>query len=218
MSSSRSKAVFQAQEAGGLRVPRVGTVGTIPAQREPDRRNFLFGHRSVDELQPVGLARNRSRVKGGPVGIMPEARASPVPARAPRTRLATGSAPRSGRQSISSRPAGWGCSESPLPDVAAVPVVPEIPAHVRGQQPVHPAAQLAVGTGPNHQMEVVGQQAVGHYPHRHADARLTHDPDESRHVLLLVEQFGPRIASVDHVIAVSTGRRSGRSRYGGTPM
>jgi len=75
-------------------------VGTIPAQREPNRRNFRFGHRSVDELQRVGLAGNRSRVKGGPVGIMPEARPSPV-LRARRARLATGSAARSRRQSRS---------------------------------------------------------------------------------------------------------------------
>jgi len=74
-----SKAGFQAQATGGLGGPRVGTVGTIPAQREPDRRNFRFGHRSVDELQPFGPAGNRSRVKGGPLGIGPEARPSPVP-------------------------------------------------------------------------------------------------------------------------------------------
>ena len=69
------------------------------------------------------------------------------------------------------------CFESPLPDVAVVPAVSQIPAHVRGQQPVHPAVQRAVGTGPNHQVEVCGHQA--------------------------------RIASVDHVIAVSTGQGPG---------
>src|SRR5271165_1355369 len=69
------------------------------------------------------------------------------------------------------------------------PVVTEIPTHVRGQQPVHPAAQVAVATGPKHEMEMVRHQAVGHDPHRHADAGLAHNPDESRQVPILVEYF-----------------------------
>ena len=107
LSSSWSKAVFQSQATGGLGGPRVGAVGTIPAERKPDGRDFGFGHRGVDELQPVGSAGNRARVEGGPLGHRGGGStiASPGPAR--RARLAAGSAPRTGRRSASARPAGW---------------------------------------------------------------------------------------------------------------
>ena len=58
-----------------------------------------------------------------------------------------------------------GSLESPLPDVAAVPVVAQVSAYVRGEKPVHPAAQVAVSPGPEYQMEMVVHQAVGHNLH-----------------------------------------------------
>jgi len=52
--------------------------------------------------------------------------------------------------------------------------------------------------------------------HRHADAGLAHDPAERPQILILAEHRGCRIAPVDHVVAVTPGRDSGRSRHGGS--
>jgi hypothetical protein len=43
--------------------------------------------------------------------------------------------------------------EPALPDVAARAITPQVATHVRGHQPVHPAAQLAVLAGPEGQVE-----------------------------------------------------------------
>src|SRR5438876_12446033 len=56
--------------------------------------------------------------------------------------------------------------ESALPDMPAVLIVTEIAAHMGGEQPVHPSSQVAVTVGPQHQVKVVGHQAVGQKPNR----------------------------------------------------
>ena len=53
------------------------------------------------------------------------------------------------------------CLEPALPDVTAGPVTPQVAPHVRGHQPVHPAAQVAVFARPKCQVEMVGHEAVG---------------------------------------------------------
>jgi hypothetical protein len=50
--------------------------------------------------------------------------------------------------------------EPPLPDMAAGAVVAVLASGVGHEQPLHPAAQVAVGSGADHQVEVVGHQAV----------------------------------------------------------
>src|SRR5262245_1466094 len=48
--------------------------------------------------------------------------------------------------------------ETPLPHVAARGVVFEIPAHMGREQPLHPAAQVAVFVRPQDHMEVIGHE------------------------------------------------------------
>ena len=80
-----AEAVLQAQQRGGLRGPGAGAVGTIAAEREPDGGDLGFGHRGVDELQPVGPARDRPRIEGRP--RVPGSEARPWPnRRRPRSR------------------------------------------------------------------------------------------------------------------------------------
>jgi len=67
--------------------------------------------------------------------------------------------------------------------------------------------------GCTHEVELVRHQAAGHDSHRDADAGLAHDPDEGPEVLVLLEHPGPRIAPVDHVTAIPSGRGSCRSRH-----
>jgi len=67
--------------------------------------------------------------------------------------------------------------ESALPDVPRRVVMALIAADVRGQQPVHPATEVAVSRGPDDQVEMIGHQAEGQHPHRHprlaSGSRLT---------------------------------------------
>ena len=66
-----------------------------------------------------------------------------------------------------------------------------------GQHPVHPAAQFAIGSRPEHEVEMVGHQAVRDGPHRHPDAGLARNPEERIDVFGFVKDFGPCVAAVD---------------------
>ena len=68
--------------------------------------------------------------------------------------------------------------EPALPDVTAGSVTPKVAAHVRGHQPVHPAAYVAVPARPERQVEVIGHQAIGKNAHRSANTRLRHQVEE----------------------------------------
>lgn len=73
-----AEAVLQAQRRGGFRGPEAGAVGTIAAEPEPDGGDLGFGHRGVDEPQPVGPARDRPRIEGRSRVSGPEARPGPI--------------------------------------------------------------------------------------------------------------------------------------------
>ena len=58
--------------------------------------------------------------------------------------------------------------ESTLPYVPAAFIVPVIAPNVRGQQPLHPTAQVAVAPGPKHQVEVVRHERIPKHRAREA--------------------------------------------------
>ena len=77
--------------------------------------------------------------------------------------------------------------------------MPQVAADVRGHQPVHPAAQVAVVAGPQGQVEVVGHQAVGQDAHGRADHGLGHHVDEGIIIVGLVKDGGTGVAAVEDV-------------------
>ena len=51
--------------------------------------------------------------------------------------------------------------ETPLPDMAAAMVLLMVAADMRRREPHHVLAEVAVAARPQHQMEVIGHQAIG---------------------------------------------------------
>jgi hypothetical protein len=99
--------------------------------------------------------------------------------------------------------------EPPLPDVPAAVVVPVIPPDMAGEQPLHPAPQVAVAVRPQDQMEMVGHEAPTDDPHRQPLARRLEQADERLEILVLVKDLGPTVATVEQMVAPV---RSGSSR------
>ena len=83
-----------------------------------------------------------------------------------------------------------------------------IAADVRGQQPVHPATEIAVGRGPDDQVEMIGHQAEGQHPHRHPQAGFRQQIDEGLVAVVLVEYLGSMIASVQDMVTIIGSRGS----------
>jgi hypothetical protein len=101
------------------------------------------------------------------------------------------------------------CLEPPLPDMAAASVVAMVAADVGSHQPLHPPAQVAVRSGSQHQMKVIGHQAIAQDVHGQALAR-GFQGDEGSVVLVLMEDLVPAVAAIEDVIdPVSQGSASG---------
>ena len=75
-----------------------------------------------------------------------------------------------------------------------------IPPGMGHQQPLDPSAEVAVGVGADHQMEVVGHQAVTQEVHREPGGGVAHGVDEGVVVRRLVEDLGAAVAAVEDVI------------------
>jgi site-specific DNA recombinase len=96
-----------------------------------------------------------------------------------------------------------GCLESPLPDMPARVVMPQITADVSGQQPVHPAAQVAVVTGPESEVKMIGHKAASQNSHRYAKRRLSHDFDKGLIVVGFVEHGGASVSAIEDMVCIS---------------
>ena len=83
-------------------------------------------------------------------------------------------------------------------------MTPLVATHVRGHQPVHPAAQLAILAGPDGQVEVVGHEAVGQDAHRGADSSLGHHFEEGVIILGSMKDRGPGVPPVKDVVGVTS--------------
>ena len=103
--------------------------------------------------------------------------------------------------------------EAALPNVAAGAVVLQVAADMGGQQPMHPAAEVAVVMRPQRQVEVIGHQAVGEDAQGVTQARLGHHPQERLMVLLFMEDLGTAIAAIQHMITKAAGRSTQGSRH-----
>jgi site-specific DNA recombinase len=103
--------------------------------------------------------------------------------------------------------------EPALPDVAAAMVVLVVATDVRVQQPVHEAAQVAIGGRHHDEVEVVGHQAVAQHRHRHLDAGMGDRLEEGLVIAVLAKNFAPAVTAVDDMIADPTNRRSCGTRH-----
>jgi hypothetical protein len=107
--------------------------------------------------------------------------------------------------------------ETPLPDVPAMMVVAEVAPDVGGQEPMHPPPEVAVIVWPEHQMEVITQQAIGREPHGQSDLGLADGLEEGEVVALLVEHVGASVAAIDDVVTGVPGRGSRGAWHNGDP-
>ncbi len=102
--------------------------------------------------------------------------------------------------------------EPALPDMPGVSVILEVTTHVCGQQPVHPSRKITVTIRSNHQVKVIGHQAVSQQPHGKSQRRFTDDFKKCAVVLLLIKDPISSMTTVRHMIAITTKRRTSGTR------
>ena len=125
-------------------------------------------------------------------------------ARARRVRRGAGSARRTSARWPDGRRPALGTPEPPLPHVPDRAVVTVVAPRVSRQQPLHPAAEVAVAARAEHDGEVVGHQAVAEQVHRQATARVGLGLDEGVVVGRLVKH---RVAAAARFKARSPRRK-----------
>jgi hypothetical protein len=106
--------------------------------------------------------------------------------------------------------------EASLPDMPASAVMPMIASHVAGEQPLHPAPQIAVLSRPDNQVKMIRHHAIAQHAHRQPLARPRDQPDEGRVIIVFVEDLGPRVATIEHMITNAAHRSSSCARHGAT--
>ncbi len=106
--------------------------------------------------------------------------------------------------------------EPTLPHMAARAVMPMVAPHVAGQEPLHPAAQVAALARPQHQVKMIGHQRVADDAHRDVldpFAGLDHQLQKGGVVVVFVKHLLPTVAAVQDVITVIAGRSPSRARH-----
>ena len=88
-----------------------------------------------------------------------------------------------------------------------------IPTYMRGQQPLHPATQVAIAVRPEQQMKMIGHQAITDQSHRNLFVSLLHQSDKGSEVFIFMKNIRPTIAPIEHMIQISTLRSSSCSSH-----
>jgi hypothetical protein len=83
-------------------------------------------------------------------------------------------------------------------------IMRQIAAHMRVQQPMHPAAQIAILTGPDSEMEMIGHETIADQPHRDAEPGFTDQSEEALVVPRLAEDSGAGIATIQDMVAITS--------------
>ncbi len=79
-----------------------------------------------------------------------------------------------------------------------------VPAlRVRLAQPADETRQGAIGLGPQHEVPVIGHQAVGQHTHRHLLLGLDENAEEGVEVGGLVQEGSAGVAPIEHVVDVA---------------
>jgi len=103
--------------------------------------------------------------------------------------------------------------EPPLSDMAAVAIAAVIASGVAHEQRLHPAAQVAVGSGADRQVEEVGHRAVPEDIHGEPVAGVDDGLDEGVIVPGLTEDGNAAVAAVEDVVLHSANGSPGSSRH-----
>ena len=90
--------------------------------------------------------------------------------------------------------------KSSLPYVTTPLVVQMIPTHVSGHQPLHPPTQITISMGPEHEMKMVGHQAVADQSDWNLFVSLLHQRHEGSVVVIVMKNISPPVAPIEHVI------------------
>ena len=96
--------------------------------------------------------------------------------------------------------------------MAAALIVPEIASHMNIHEPVHPAAQIPIREGPNHEMKMIWHQAVGDHSHRYANPRFGHRVKKGEIIAVLMEDLGASVSTVQYMVTEPSRRSTRRSR------
>jgi hypothetical protein len=143
--SAGAEGGFEAPLVGGGCLPVVTAVRRAAGEAVADRLQFRLGLRAIDVLQPPATARHRAGVQRRPVVAgQSEAAVRPVLSAADQVgpQGVAFDVPQHGQQVLILL--NGERLEASLPDVAAAAVMAMVPADVRGQQPLRPAAEVAV--------------------------------------------------------------------------
>jgi len=80
---------------------------------------------------------------------------------------------------------------------------------------LHEVAQVAIVSGPNRQMEVVGHQTLGEQTDRRPLAGFVKELEEGQVITILVKHGTASVATIQNVVAITTLRSStGASHVG----
>ena len=204
----RPQARFQTEFLRRLPNPCLRAQRAVAADRYADRLTLGFRHRPVHRLDPSRAAGRRPWVQRGLFTPGAQTRPRPVLGTLHQQR------PQRIPLDVSQHDAkmlillDWKCFEPSLPDVTCAVIMSQLAAGVSGQQPVHPAAQVARVDRPKSQMEVIGHNTVGEQPDRVTKSCFGDQGDKDLVVLRLVKDRGAAVATVQDVIAVPPPRRS----------
>jgi hypothetical protein len=88
------------------------------------------------------------------------------------------------------------CPTWPLEMIVAV-----IAADMAGEQPLHPAAQIAILVRPQHDVKMVVEKAIAEQPQRQALVRGDHQLDKGRKVTVCTKNIGSPVATIQNVVA-----------------
>jgi hypothetical protein len=92
-------------------------------------------------------------------------------------------------------------------------VVLVIAADVGIEEPLHPTTQVAVSMRPEHQMEVVGQYAIGQHAHGDGLVGIAHGLEEGLEVAVFVKDLVAGVAPVEDMVANIANRGASRARH-----
>jgi hypothetical protein len=105
------------------------------------------------------------------------------------------------------------CFETTLPDVTRAVIMSKIAGGTRGQQPMHPAAQVAIVDRPESQVEVIRHDTIGEQPDRAPQPRFSDPGEKGLLVFRFANDGGAAVATFQDMIAATPDRGARRPRH-----
>lgn len=211
-----AEGAFQAERGYRLLLPAVTAVRYTPFHAPMQRQQFAFRLRLVDMPLPAFASFHRTfGIPRGPGGRARQAERRVGPQRGGFDEVCPEGIPldipQHGQQVLVLLDGER--FESPLPDVAGGLVMLVVAADVRGEQPLHPAGQIAVLARPEDQVKVIRHQTISEQPHRHNFVGGREEADERLVIGRLMKDPLAGISAAEDVVTVSTGGVAVRSGH-----